>query len=361
MTHHNKDGPIIITGGAGFIGTNLAKYFINRGFEVIIIDNLSRSGSERNLEYLMSNFRKRLQIIIADVRDHALMRNTLNDASFVFHFAAQVAVTESISNPVQDFHINCHATLNLLEILRSMSNPPFFLFTSTNKVYGDLENVSLSQNAQRYFPDPKSDLYNGVDESWCLDFHSPYGCSKGSADQYVLDYARIFGIPAAVFRMSCIYGPHQYGTEDQGWIGHFIIKSILDEPVIIYGDGRQVRDILYIDDLVNAFAAVFSHQEICTGQVFTIGGGIDHTISILEFVEILKEISGKPLKYDFSDWRQGDQKYYVSNFKKFQSLFNWKPSVKVKYGIETLYHWLLTRIPAEYCVLKENILSLSNR
>ncbi|HEX8255267.1 MAG TPA: NAD-dependent epimerase/dehydratase family protein, partial [Thermoanaerobaculia bacterium] len=269
----SNDSFILITGGCGFVGTNLAHRLLSEGQRVCVFDNLSRPGVERNLEWLRATHGDNLIVKIADVRDAGAVREAVRRASQVFHLAAQVAVTTSVGDPLSDFEINARGTLNVLEAIRnSIHRPPLF-FTSTNKVYGGLDDVALREEGLRYTPADDAIAQNGISELRPLDFHSPYGCSKGTADQYVLDYARTYGIQAVVFRMSCIYGPHQFGTEDQGWVAHFLIRALNHQPITIYGDGKQVRDILYVDDLVNAFQLASEKIDVCSGNAFNIGGG----------------------------------------------------------------------------------------
>ena len=264
---------ILITGGAGFIGTNLAGRLLSSGRPVLVYDDLSRPGVERNLAWLTDQYGDLLRVEIADIRDRQSLRAAVQNAEQVFHFAAQVAVTTSLTDPRRDFEINVGGTLNLLEEIRSLDDPPPLLFTSTNKVYGSLSDLALEKNCTRYQPLDAS-LRTGVSEERPLDFHSPYGCSKGAADQYVLDYARTFGLPAVVFRMSCIYGLHQMGTEDQGWVAHFLIRAIQGKPLVLYGDGMQVRDILFVEDLVDAFLLAQANMHTLSGEAFNIGGGL---------------------------------------------------------------------------------------
>ncbi|HEX3880820.1 MAG TPA: SDR family NAD(P)-dependent oxidoreductase, partial [Bryobacteraceae bacterium] len=260
-------GQVVITGGAGFIGTNLAHRLLTEGRNVMIYDNLSRPGSERNVEWLRQTHGDLLHIENADVRDRKALRNAIREAEQVFHFAAQVAVTTSLVDPVHDFEVNAGGTLNVLEEIRRCDNPPSLVFTSTNKVYGGLSDLALEKRDSRYQPLSPL-LRSGVDEHRPLDFHSPYGCSKGAADQYVIDYARTFSIPAVVFRMSCIYGLHQMGNEDQGWVAHFLIRAIDGKPLSIFGDGMQVRDILFAEDLVDAFLLAQANMHTLSGQAF---------------------------------------------------------------------------------------------
>lgn len=332
--------PALITGGAGFIGTNVADRLLAEGVPVTILDNLSRAGVEQNLRWLKKTHGDRLQPNIGDIRDRAAIRQALRDAGQVFHFAAQVAVTTSLDDPITDFEINAHGTLNLLEEIRRLDEPPSLVYTSTNKVYGGLEDLEFIDAGKRYEPQSLQVRQNGISEKRSLDFHSPYGCSKGTADQYVIDFARTFGIPATVFRMSCIYGPHQFGNEDQGWVAHFLIKAINGDPLTIYGDGKQVRDILFVEDLVDAFMLAQQNMDLVAGQAFNMGGGPDNTISLLELLEFIDQLEdGKP-PLTFSDWRTADQRYYVSDFGKFSEMTGWKPRHRVNDGIVLLHKWL---------------------
>jgi len=338
--YRRKRRPALITGGAGFIGANLAHRLLSAGRPVVLLDNLSRPGVEHNLRWLRETHGQRLQIEVADVRDASALLRVVGRASQVFHFAAQVAVTTSLREPINDFDVNARGTLNLLEALRSLKSPPPLIFTSTNKVYGTLEDVELRCNKKRYEPiDPHLRRY-GVGEDRPLDFHSPYGCSKGAADQYVIDYARTYNLPMIVFRMSCIYGPHQFGNEDQGWIAHFLISAVENQPITLYGDGMQVRDALFVEDLLDAFLLAQENVGALAGRAFNIGGGPANAISLLELIDLINELYGKcQLRCD--GWRIGDQRYYVSDIRKFQAATGWSPQVNVREGIESLYHWLL--------------------
>ncbi|HLL91193.1 MAG TPA: NAD-dependent epimerase/dehydratase family protein [Tepidisphaeraceae bacterium] len=334
------DRPVLITGGAGFIGTNVAHRVASEGRSVLLYDNLSRPGVEKNLQWLRETHGNRVQIEAADVQDPYLLRTAVARASQVFHFAAQVAVTTSLTNAIHDFEVNARGTLNLLEAIRDQDDPPPLVFTSTNKVYGGLGDVRLRVRDGRYEPEDEHLRNNGVGEARSLDFHSPYGCSKGTADQYVLDYARTFGLPAAVFRMSCIYGPHQFGTEDQGWVAHFLIRALQDQAITIYGDGMQVRDILFVEDLVDAFMLAQQNMHTLSGQAFNIGGGPANTISLLELLEMMKAMRGGASPVRFGAWRPGDQRYYVSDTAKFRAATGWSPKVSAVEGVRRLYDWL---------------------
>jgi CDP-paratose 2-epimerase len=338
---HRPDLPALITGGAGFIGTNVAARILQSGRRVRILDNLSRVGVEANLRWLCDTFGDRVERYIADVRDGSAVQEAVAGVGEVYHFAAQVAVTSSLDDPLQDFSVNAGGTLNLLEALRALATPPPLIFTSTNKVYGDLEDVELVPDGDRYVPADTDTRMTGISEWRPVDFHSPYGCSKGAADQYVLDYARTFGIPAVVFRMSCIYGPHQCGTEDQGWVAHFVIRAIDGHPITIYGDGLQVRDLLYVDDLVDAFTRAHAGMNNIAGQAFNIGGGPDRSTSLVELIAVLNALHERPVGLEFDAWREADQRYYVSDTRKFAAATGWTPRVSVTDGVRALHTWLM--------------------
>jgi CDP-paratose 2-epimerase len=337
---NSRQGHVLITGGAGFIGTNLAARLLNSGRSVLIYDDLSRPGSERNVAWLREQHGDRLHVEVADVRNRDSLRTAVRNAEQVFHFAAQVAVTTSLTDPRHDFEVNVGGTLNVLEEIRRRDNPPPLLFTSTNKVYGALADLPMERNGTRYQP-LDAGLRTGVSEERPLDFHSPYGCSKGAADQYVLDYARTFDVPAVVFRMSCIYGLHQMGNEDQGWVAHFLIRSIEGKPITVFGDGMQVRDILFAEDLVDAFLLAQANIHTLSGQAFNIGGGLGNTISLVELLDLMARLRGEKPAIRTREWRPGDQRYYVSDTRKFKSATGWAPKVNAHEGIERLYHWLL--------------------
>jgi CDP-paratose 2-epimerase len=327
----------LITGGAGFIGTNLADRLIRSGVRVRIFDNLSRPGAPANLEWLRNTHRGAFDFQRGDVRVAGELDRALSDVDHVFHFAAQVAVTSSVEDPLHDFEVNAGGTVTLLEAIRRRATPPSLIFTSTNKVYGALDDMHFERHGARYFaPEP-----HGVNETRPLDFHSPYGCSKGAADQYVRDYARIYGLRTVVFRMSCIYGPHQFGTEDQGWVAHFLITALDQSPLTIYGDGAQVRDILFVEDLVEAFIAAERRIDSIAGRAFNIGGGPENCISLLDLMDDIENLNRRSLSVRFGDWRPGDQKYYVSDFRAFQKATGWRPRVGVHEGVRRLHEWLM--------------------
>lgn len=332
--------PALITGGAGFIGTNLAHRLLSSGRPVIVLDNLSRRGVEQNLEWLRATHGDRVQVQVADVRDPLALRDSVGRAEMVFHFAAQVAVTTSLDDPVTDFDVNARGALNVLEAIRDLQERPPILFTSTNKVYGGLEDLSFQMGDTRYRPEDPAVRGRGIGEDRPLDFHSPYGCSKGAADQYVLDYSRTMGITGVVFRMSCIYGPHQFGNEDQGWVAHFLIQAMKGEKITLYGDGKQVRDVLFVEDLVDAFLLAMEGAGRFRGQAFNMGGGPENTISLLELLELIQGLHGRKAEVEFMDWRPGDQRYYVSDFSKFRRATGWSPRHSPQQGVHELYNWL---------------------
>ncbi|HEY0337628.1 MAG TPA: SDR family NAD(P)-dependent oxidoreductase [Burkholderiales bacterium] len=330
----------LITGGAGFIGANLAHRLLSEGRRVLILDNLSRPGVEQNLKWLQEVHGDALEVSVEDIRDRAAVARAVARTRQVFHFAAQVAVTTSLTDPIEDFSINAQGTLNVLEAVRAQPVPPALVMTSTNKVYGALEDVPLVCDAQRYAPVASDARAHGISEARRLDFHSPYGCSKGAADQYVRDYARSYALKTVVFRMSCIYGPHQFGTEDQGWVAHFLVRGLDGTPITLYGDGMQVRDILFVDDLVDAFLLAERHIPRLAGQAFNIGGGPRNVISLLDLIERIEVLQGKRPQVRFEQWRTGDQRYYVSDTRRFQDATGWKPRVNVDDGIKRLNDWL---------------------
>jgi CDP-paratose 2-epimerase len=332
--------PVLITGGAGFIGTNLAHRLLADRHPVLVLDSLVRPGVEQNLRWLRDTHGERLRVEVADVRDADAVRAVVREAGQVFHFAAQVAVTTSLDDPIDDFEVNARGTLNLLEAVRAQPVPPPLVYTSTNKVYGALEDVPLRRRLQGYEPVDPAFAGRGVDESRPLDHHSPYGCSKGSADQYVLDYARTYGLSTIVFRMSCIYGPHQHGTEDQGWVAHFLLRALAGLPITIYGDGCQVRDLLFVEDLVDALLLAQQHMPTESGRAFNIGGGPNNEVSLLELLELIAELNERPPLVQFDGWRLGDQRYYVSDTRRFHRATGWRPSVGVREGVARLAGWL---------------------
>jgi CDP-paratose 2-epimerase len=330
----------VVTGGAGFVGTNLAARLAASGRDVYVLDNLSRTGVEENLRWLCETFGERIHVELADVTDETAFRRVLPHASNVFHLAAQVAVTTSLEEPLHDHAINVTGTLTLLEELRRLERPPTLLYTSTNKVYGALPDVRLARRADRWEPADPRLCHAGIGEERPLDFCTPYGCSKGAADQYVLDYAKSFGLRTVVFRMSCIYGPHQHGNEDQGWVAHFLRAAKAGRPITIYGDGAQVRDILFVDDLVEAMLLAVDGIEGITGQAFNIGGGPENTVSLLELIDLIELLEAAPVDVLADAERPGDQRWYVSDTRKFRAATGWRPRVGATEGIEALADWL---------------------
>jgi CDP-paratose 2-epimerase len=336
-----RRGHVLITGGAGFIGTNLADRIASEGRRVVLFDSLSRAGVEENVLWLKAKHGERVHAHIADLRDAVALRESLEDADAVFHLGAQVAVTTSLERPLHDFAVNLQSTALLLEELRRRPVP--LLFTSTNKVYGSLPEIELEQSDERWLPADPELRDRGISESRRLDFCTPYGCSKGGADQYVLDYAHTFGVEAVVFRMSCIYGPHQHGNEDQGWVAHFLIRALEGDPITIYGDGSQVRDILYATDLVGAMLLAHESIERIAGTAFNIGGGADNAISLLDLLALIEELQGTRPDVEWADERPGDQRWYASDTSRFRASTGWQPDVSAQEGIERLHAWLAAR------------------
>src|ERR1051325_1180418 len=315
---------VTIFGGAGFIGSNLAHFLLTRtDAKVHVFDNLSRAGVHHNLEWLKkaAGNSGRLQVTVGDVRDARQVERAVAHASEIYHFAAQVAVTTSVTDPRLDFETNLGGTFNVLDAARRSGNKPFILFTSTNKVYGELAPGPPVVSGKRYVLQAN----RGTSESQPLDFHSPYGCSKGAADQYVRDFSRIYGLPTVVFRMSCIAGPRQFGTEDQGWVAHFLYSALQQRPVVIYGDGCQVRDVLCVTDLVRAFDAVRQNLPVTAGQIYNVGGGMANTTSLLELINTIEDLTGCHLDHVADESRPGDQLVYVTDYSKLQRHTGWRP------------------------------------
>ena len=332
--------PSLIIGGAGFIGCNLADRIARSGRRVRVYDNLSRRGARDNLDWLRETHGERIELLVADVRDREALEAAVADADSVFHLAARVAVTTSLEDPLEDFDVNLRGTVLLLEALRTLDRPPPLLVASTNKVYGCLGDLPLVEEDRRWSPAAPGVAALGINEERPLDFRTPYGCSKGAADQYVLDYAESFGLPAVVFRMSCIYGPRQLGTEDQGWVAHFMVRAIDNRPITIFGDGKQVRDVLYIDDLVDAFHQARDNIDDIAGRAFNIGGGPSSTLSLLELLDMIERVRGRRPVVELRDWRSGDQRYYVSDTRAFFEATGWRPRVPVYDGLRRLHDWL---------------------
>lgn len=332
--------PILVTGGAGFIGANLSDSLAADGHAVIVYDALSRPGVAANLDWLRQRHGSRITPVVADVRDDQELARAVAEAGAVFHFAAQVAVTTSLVAPRADMEINLLGTVNLLEAVRSLTRPVPVLYASTNKVYGDLPDIALDAIGDAYLPADAGLRARGIGEDRPLDFHTPYGCSKGAADQYVLDYARSFGLPAAVMRMSCIYGPRQMGNEDQGWVAHFLIRALAGEAVTLYGDGRQVRDILHVRDVVAAYRAALARIGDAAGHAFNIGGGPGNAVSLLQLLDHVGALLGRPVERSFQAWRPGDQRYYVSDTRRAVERLGLEPFTGWRDGVADLAGWL---------------------
>ena len=330
---------ILITGGSGFIGCNLANACIKGGHRVTLLDNLSRRGSAANLTWLRDLHGDGFDFVQADIRDADAMVRAAEGQEAIYHLAAQTAVTTSVTDPRPDFEINALGTFNVLEAARRSAHDPVFIYSSTNKVYGGMEDAVAEELEKRYI---LSQYPNGVGEDRPLDFHSPYGCSKGCADQYVRDYSRIYGLRSVVFRQSCIYGQRQMGVEDQGWVAWFVIASVMAKPITIYGNGKQVRDLLHVDDLVRAFQMATEHIDVTKGEVFNLGGGPANTLSIwAEFGPLLTELVGHTVEpAAFKDWRPGDQPVFVADVSKAQQVFGWAPQVSVREGVARLMEWV---------------------
>ena len=328
-----------ITGGAGFIGSNYVHRLLVRGENVTIYDNLSRGGASRNMAWLEEKFGENSsRLIVGDVADGAHLAEAAEDADVIVHLAGQVAVTTSVTNPREDFEANALGTFNALEAARASKRDPIFIYASTNKVYGGMEDVALAEEPTRW---RYADLEFGCPETQPLDFHSPYGCSKGTGDQYVRDYERIYGLRSVVFRQSCIYGPRQFGIEDQGWVAWFVIAAVTGRPITIYGDGKQVRDILHVDDLLNAYDTAIAKIDVAAGKVYNLGGGPGNVMSVwAEFRPILERLLGKKIESTRGDWRPGDQKVFYADVRKAERELGWKPKIGVEQGVERLFEWV---------------------
>jgi len=336
----NRQQSILITGGAGFIGANLANRLLAAGQRVTIFDDFSRPGIDRNVAWLRNTHGDTVHIVTGSVTDAAATSEAVAGAEVVYHLAGQTAVTTSVTDPRRDFEINALGTLNVLEAARLAGHQPIVLYSSTNKVYGGMDDVAVEEGETRY---RYVDLPNGAGEDQPLDFHSPYGCSKGAADQYVRDYARIYDIPTVVFRQSCIYGPRQMGVEDQGWVAWFVIALVTGKPMTIYGNGKQVRDLLYIDDLLDAYQMAAARIETTAGQVYNIGGGMPNAISVWwDFRPLVEEVLGQPVPDPaFDTTRPGDQPIFVADVSKATRDFGWTPTVAPADGIRRLTEWVI--------------------
>jgi len=329
----------LVTGGAGFIGSNYVHRLVQRGEKVTIYDNLSRAGAPRNIAWLEEMFGKdAFRLIVGDLRDADLLAESAKAADVIIHLAGQVAVTTSVTNPRDDFEANALGTFNALEAARLSERNPIFIYASTNKVYGGMDDVELVEEATRW---RYKDLIEGCPETQPLDFHSPYGCSKGTGDQYVRDYARIYGLRSVVFRQSCIYGPRQFGVEDQGWLAWMMIAAVTGRPITIYGDGKQVRDVLYVDDLLNAYDVAVEKIDVAKSQVYNIGGGLRNVLAVwAEFGPILERLLGRDVEVARTDWRPGDQRVFYADFSKARRELDWEPKIDLEEGLELLFNWV---------------------
>jgi CDP-paratose 2-epimerase len=329
---------VLVTGGAGFIGSNVSDAFLRSGWRVTVFDNFSRPGALANARWLKTSHGRRVHILRGDIRrpPGGFVR-LVDQTDLVIHNAGQVAVTTSVADPRTDFEVNAAGTFEVLEAIRASRRRPPIVFSSTNKVYGGLAGIPTRRVGGRY---ALLGAPHGIPESFPLDFHSPYGCSKGAADQYVRDYARIYGLRTVVFRKSCIYGPRQFGVEDQGWVAWFTLAAVHRHPITIFGDGRQVRDVLYSDDLVRAYQAAFRHIDRAAGRVFNVGGGPRNTLSLRELLAVLERLLGRPIPVRYADWRPGDQKIYVSDIRQARRLLGWAPAVDPERGVRRLYAWI---------------------
>ena len=334
MTRH-----YLVTGGAGFIGSNYVHRLIQRNEHVTIFDNLSRAGAPRNVAWLEETFGKNgFRLIVGDVRSAADITKAAQDADVIVHLAGQVAVTTSVTKPREDFEANALGTFNALEAARASGRNPIFIYASTNKVYGGMEDVKLVEDATRW---RYAELEHGCAETQPLDFHSPYGCSKGTGDQYVRDYARIYGLRSVVFRQSCIYGPRQFGIEDQGWLAWMVIAAVTGRKITIYGDGKQVRDVLHVNDLLSAYDAAVEKIDAAKGQVYNMGGGTRNILAVwAEFGPMLEKLLGKKIEVARDDWRPGDQRVFYADFRKAQRELGWEPKISLEEGIKMIFEWV---------------------
>lgn len=330
---------IFLTGGAGFIGIHTAEHFLSLGNKITIFDNFSRKGTWENVKWLKNTYGgQNIKIVEGDIRNFDLLRKTISGQDIVIHLAGQVAVTTSVVNPREDFEINALGSFNLLEAVRLSSPKAIVLYSSTNKVYGGMEEIKIIQKGDKYI---YRDLPGGISESQNLDFHSPYGCSKGTADQYMRDYYRIYGIKTVVFRQSCIYGTHQFGIEDQGWVSWFTIASVLNKPITVYGNGMQVRDVLFVKDLIKAYQVAIDKIDKAAGKIYNVGGGPKFTLSLLELIDLLEKKLKKKIHYTKADWRPGDQPVYISNIAKIKKELKWEPKTSVSKGTSLMIDWIV--------------------
>ncbi len=335
--------PVLVTGGCGFVGCNIVDTLLARGDSVRVLDSFARDGARENARWLRGRHRSRLTIVSGDVRDAEVVNEAVRGAKGVLHLAGQVAVTTSLDDPIYDFEVNARGTLNVLESLRRHNPEAALVFASTNKVYGRLLNdADVVRNAERYAPADER-FAAGIAEGEPIDLYSPYGCSKGAADQYVRDYARVFGLRTVVLRMSCIYGPRQFGTEDQGWIAHMVLCAIRGEPITIYGDGFQVRDALHVGDAVAAWLGAFDQMDSVAGSIFNLGGGPRSAMSLRDLLRRIEELRGSAADVAFDAWRPGDQPWYVSDTRRIEAALGWRPRISLDDGLRSLERWLDAR------------------
>jgi CDP-paratose 2-epimerase len=344
---NEKNKKILITGGCGFIGSNMAAHYLAKGWEVVTYDNYSRPGAKKNAAWLeksaiglkQNHGNGSLRQVRGDVRDLESLREVMSGVDVVAHMAAQVAVTTSVLDPMEDFLVNALGGMNVLEASRTCGSDPIVLYASTNKVYGGMEHLRVGASTLRYH---FIDYPEGIDEDFPIDLHSPYGCSKGACDLYMIDHARIYGLRTVVFRQSCIYGPRQFGVEDQGWVAHFVISAVLGRPLTIFGDGKQVRDVLHVRDLLQAFDLAIDNIDVCAGKAYNLGGGPGNAISLLELIYRLEPELDKAIPLTFDDWRPGDQRVYVSDIRKANRDMGWAPRTSIGAGLKDLCQWVKT-------------------
>jgi len=332
---------LLITGGAGFIGINATRHFLKKGWKVTIFDNFSRRGTDINIKNLKRDCKTGWRIVKGDVvTDVDLLEKEVEKADAVIHLAAQVAVTTSVDAPREDLSINIIGTFNVLEAIRQSKNRPSLVYSSTNKVYGSLQHYVVEEKGTRYrFKNKNIEKY-GISERELLDFHSPYGCSKGSADQYVIDYGRIYGLDTVVFRQSCIYGEHQFGVEDQGWVAWFTIAAMHKKPITLYGTGKQVRDVLYVGDLIELYDKALSRIKKVGGRAYNVGGGSRNTLSLFELLSHLELELNTTINYSFSLVRAGDQPIFVADTRLLSETLGWSPTTNFTKGFVRMRTWM---------------------
>lgn len=332
--------PVLVTGGAGFIGCNLTDRLAAAGYNVLVYDSLTRAGAEQNLAWLERRHSKKISAVIADIRDVDALAEAASQAEVVFHCGAQVATTTSLDDPLTDFDVNARGTLLLLDRLRRCPTPPPLIFASTSKVYGNLAGIDLVCGNGAYFPRNSKLRRHGISEACPLEFYTPHGCSKGAAEQYVLDWGRSFGISAVVLRTSCTYGPRQLGTEDQGWVAHFIRRALAGKPITLYGDGKQVRDILHVGDAVSAYLAAWRRIDVVRGRAFNLGGGPANAVSLLQIIGEIERLTGQHIQLKRGNWRSGDQRYFVADTRCISAALNLAPPRSWRHGLAELVDWL---------------------